>query len=145
MRCRRVSSTTAAAFGFTAFQVNHGEWREAYGYRFDGPGKTIVISGDTRPSDELVKMATGVDILIHEVQPSDSTKLPPNRTAAEWAAYVSQYHTTALQLGELAARAHPKLLVVYHNGRRASDEEILADIRKAWTGPVVLAADLQRF
>jgi ribonuclease BN (tRNA processing enzyme) len=129
----------------TAFAVNHGEWREAYGYRFDGPGRSIVLSGDTRPSEELVRMATGVDLLIHEVQPSDSTQHPGNRSAAEWASYVRAYHTTAVQLGELAARARPKLLVVYHNGRRATADRILADIRRSYSGPVVIAADLQRF
>lgn len=129
----------------TAFLVNHGAWREAYGYRFDGPGRSIVFSGDTRPSEELVRMATGVDVLVHEVQPSDSTLRPGRRSAAEWARYVREYHTTALQLGELAARARPKLLVVYHNGRRAPDERILADIRRSFSGPVVMAADLQRF
>ena len=135
----------SAGVRVTAFRVNHGEWREAYGYRLDGPGRSIVISGDTRPSEELVRMATGVDVLIHEVQPSDSTKHPGNRSAAEWAAYVRAYHTTALQLGELAARARPKLLVVYHNGRRVADERILADIRRSFSGPVTIAADLQRF
>lgn len=129
----------------TAFRVNHGEWREAYGYRFDAFGRSIVISGDTRPSEELVRMATGVDVLIHEVQPSDSTKHPGNRSAAEWATYVRAYHTTALQLGELAARARPKLLVIYHNGRRTSADRILADIRRSFSGPVAIAADLQRF
>jgi ribonuclease BN (tRNA processing enzyme) len=129
----------------TAFAVNHGEWREAYGYRFDTPGRSIVLSGDTRPSEELVRMATRVDVLIHEVQPSDSTLHPPHRSTVAWANYVRQYHTTALQLGKLAARAQPKLLVISHNGRRASDEVILADIRRSFAGPVVIAADLQRF
>jgi len=129
----------------TAFRVNHGEWREAYGYRFDGPDRSIVLSGDTRPSEELVRMATGVDVLIHEVQPSDSTRHPGNRSATEWARYVREYHTTALQLGELAARARPKLLIVYHNGRRAAADRILADIRRSFSGPVTIAADLQRF
>jgi ribonuclease BN (tRNA processing enzyme) len=129
----------------TAFQVNHGEWREAYGYRFDGPGRSIVLSGDTRPSEELVKMATAVDVLIHEAVPSDSTQHPGNRSAAEWATYVRAYHTTTLQLGELAARAKPKLLVVYHKGRRATPEQILADIRRSFSGPVEIARDLQRF
>lgn len=129
----------------TAFQVNHGEWREAYGYRFDVPGRSIVFSGDTRPSEELVRMATGVDMLIHEAVPSDSTLHPGQRSAAEWAAYVRAYHTTALQLGELAARVRPKLLVVYHNGRRVSDDKLLADIRRSFSGPVTIAADLQRF
>jgi len=129
----------------TAFLVNHGEWREAYGYRFDSPGRSIVLSGDTRPSEELVRMATNVDVLIHEVQPSDSTQHPGHRSATEWASYVRAYHTTALQLGELAARARPKLLVVYHNGRRATADRILADIRRSFSGPVAIAADLQRF
>jgi ribonuclease Z len=129
----------------TAFQVNHGEWREAYGYRFDSPGRSIVLSGDTRPSEELVKMARGVDVLIHEAVASDSTQHPGHRSAAEWAKYVRAYHTTALQLGELAARARPKLLVVYHNGRRATSDRILSDIRRSFSGPVIIANDLQRF
>ena len=129
----------------TAFAVKHGQWREAYGYRFDGPGRSIVLSGDTSPSEELVRMATGVDVLIHEVQPSDSALPPGNRSPADWARYVRAYHTTALQLGELAARARPKLLVVYHNGRRVPDDRILADIRRAFSGPVAMANDLQRF
>jgi ribonuclease BN (tRNA processing enzyme) len=135
----------SAGVKVTAFPVEHGEWREAYGYRFDGPDRSIVLSGDTRPSQELVRMATGVDLLIHEAQSADSTLHPGRRSAAEWARYVRAYHTTALQLGELAARARPKLLVVYHNGRRASDQQILAEIRRAWQGPVTIAADLQRF
>ena len=65
----------------TAFLVNHGEWREAYGYRFDSHGRSIVLSGDTRPSEELVRMATGVDVLIHEAVPSDSTQHPGRRSA----------------------------------------------------------------
>lgn len=129
----------------TAFLVPHGAWKQAFGYRFDTPDRSIVVSGDTRPSEELVRMASGVDVLVHEVQPSDSTAPPGSRTAAEWAAYVRAYHTTALQLGELAARARPKLLVVSHDGRRVPRAQILADIRRGWAGPVVLAEDLQRF
>ena len=129
----------------TAFLVNHGAWREAYGYRFDSPGRSIVLSGDTRPSDELVRMATGVDVLFHEAQLSDSTLHPGTRSATEWATYVRAYHTTALQLGELAARAQPKLLVVYHDSRRATTDRLLAEIRRSYAGPVTFAVDLQRF
>lgn len=134
----------SAGVRVTAFLVEHGAWKEAYGYRFDTPDRSIVLSGDTRPSDELVRMAAGVDVLIHEVQPSDSTRPPGTRTAAEWAAYVRQYHTTAVQLGELAKRIQPKLLVVYHDGRRAPRQQILAEIRRSYAGPVVLAEDLER-
>src|SRR6266851_3174675 len=51
----------------TAIAVQHGAWRNAFGYRIDTADRSIVISGDTRPSEALVKAARGVDILIHEV------------------------------------------------------------------------------
>jgi ribonuclease BN (tRNA processing enzyme) len=127
----------------TAFQVPHGEWREAFGYRFDTPDRSIVFSGDTSPSEELVKMASGVDVLIHEAQPSTAVQLAPGDV--DWAKYISRYHTTAIQLGEIAARAHPKLLIVYHYNRRVPAEQMLADIRRSFAGQVVMAEDLQRF
>ncbi len=129
----------------TAFLVEHGEWKAAYGYRFDTPDRSIVISGDTRPSEELVRVARGVDVLIHEVQPSDSARRPGSRSASDWAAYVRAYHTTAVQLGELAARAEPRLLIVTHDGRRVPREQLLADIRKGYAGQVVMAEDLGRY
>jgi ribonuclease Z len=128
----------------TAFRVAHGEWRDAFGYRFDTPDRSIVISGDTSPSEELVGMATGVDVLIHEVQPTNIKSIP-GRPDWDFAKYVSRYHTTAAQLGQVAARAHPSLLIVYHNGRRAPASEIIADIRRSFAGRVVVAEDLQRF
>ncbi|MFN2578356.1 MAG: MBL fold metallo-hydrolase [Pyrinomonadaceae bacterium] len=128
----------------TAFRVAHGAWRDAFGYRFDTPDRSIVISGDTSPSEELVKMATGVDVLIHEVQPTNLKRIT-SRPDWDWPKYVSQYHTTAIQLGQIAARAQPKLLIVYHNGRRVPASELIADIRRSFAGQVVVADDLQRF
>lgn len=51
----------------TAFEVQHGKWPHAYGYRFDTPDRSIVISGDTRPSDAVVRACNGCDVLVHEV------------------------------------------------------------------------------
>ncbi|MEY2459650.1 MAG: hypothetical protein QOG30_1480 [Acidimicrobiaceae bacterium] len=127
----------------TAFAVDHGRLT-AYGYRIDTPTRSIVISGDTRPSETLVRMATGVDVLIHEIQPSGPTQLA-GRPSVDWAKYIAGHHTTAIQLGELAARAKPKLLIVSHNGRRAPAAQLLTDIRRAFGGNVVIAEDLQRF
>jgi ribonuclease Z len=127
----------------TAFPVEHG-MLTAYGYRIDTPTRSIVISGDTRPSETLVKMATGVDVLIHEIQPSGPVTLA-GRPSVDWNKYIAGHHTTAIQLGELAARAKPKMLIVSHNGRRAPSAELLADIRRAFGGNVVIAEDLQRF
>lgn len=128
----------------TAFNVLHGQWREAYGYRIDTPTRSIVISGDTRPGEELVRMATGVDILIHEVHPA-SVRQIGNRPSVDWPRYISEHHTTSIQLGELAARAKPKLLIVYHNSRRVTADELIADIRKSFAGAIAIAGDLQRF
>jgi len=127
----------------TAFRVEHGRL-EAFGYRIDTPTRSIVISGDTRPSETLIRMATGVDVLIHEVIPSGPVQLG-NRPGVDWAKYIAEHHTTSIQLGELAARARPKLLIVSHNTRRESSEQVLANIRRAYNGPVVIAEDLQRF
>jgi ribonuclease Z len=127
----------------TAFLVEHGRL-QAFGYRIDTPTRSIVISGDTRPSETLIKMATGVDVLIHEVIPAGQVQLG-NRPNVDWAKYIVEHHTTSIQLGELAARAHPKLLIVSHNTRRESSAQLLANIRRAYSGQVVIAEDLQRF
>jgi ribonuclease Z len=133
----------SAGVRVTAFPVEHG-MLTAYGYRIDTPTRSIVISGDTRPSETLVKFATGVDVLIHEIQPSGPVQLA-GRPSVDWAKYIAGHHTTAIQLGELAARAKPKLLIVSHNGRRAPAAQLLMDIRRAFSGNVVIAEDLQRF
>ena len=127
----------------TAFRVEHGRL-QAFGYRIDTPTKSIVISGDTRPSETLIRMATGVDVLIHEVIPSVQVQLG-NRPNVDWAKYIAEHHTTSTQLGEVAALAKPKLLIVSHNTRREPAAEILANIRRAYNGRVVIAEDLQRF
>ena len=51
----------------TAALVDHGTVKPAFAYRFDCPDRTIVISGDTRPSENLVRLAKGADVLVHEV------------------------------------------------------------------------------
>ena len=50
----------------TAFQVNHGTWDHAYGYRIETPERVIVISGDTAPSAELIRDSEGCYVLLHE-------------------------------------------------------------------------------
>src|SRR5690348_7600037 len=92
----------------TAFATKHA--MESYGYRFDTPDRRIVISGDTNPVEETVKACNGCDVLIHEAQPLELlTKMPESIQS-----FVAKYHTTTLQLAELATKAKPKLLVIYH-------------------------------
>src|SRR5439155_13900462 len=113
----------------TAIAVQHGAWQDAFGYRIDTPDRSIVISGDTRPSEALVKAASGVDILIHEVY-SASRLAPEDRPGGkDWPRYCREYHTSDVELGRLAARIRPKLLILDHIIRMgASDEELLTGV-----------------
>jgi len=122
----------------TAFPVRHGEWPQAFGYRFDTPSRSIVISGDTSPSEELVMHCDRCDVLIHEVY-SPSIKVP---VMEDWPAYSDKYHTSTAQLAEIANRAKPGILIVYHTSGRATDEQLLREIRKSYQGKVVISKDL---
>jgi ribonuclease BN (tRNA processing enzyme) len=123
-----------------AFAVPHGDWKVAYGYRFDAGGRSIVISGDTRASDAVVRACNGCDVLIHEVYSAEMfVRRPP-----EWQRYHAAAHTSTTQLAALATRARPKLLVLYHQLYWGADDDgLIREIRAAgYTGPVVSARDL---
>lgn len=129
----------------TAFRVEHGTWREAYGYRFDTPTRSVVISGDTKPSESLVLAAAGADVLIHEVYPGARTA-PNAAESAAWPSYMRDFHTSDVEVGQLAARIHPKLVILTHIIRRgATDEELLAGVHRAFNGRVVVGHDLERY
>ena len=129
----------------TAFLVEHGTWREAYGYRVDAPGRSVVVSGDTKPSENLVRAAAGADVLVHEVYPEPRTAPNPTESAT-WPTYMRDFHTSDVELGQLAARIRPKLLILTHIIRRgATDEELLANVRKSFSGRAVVAHDLDRY
>jgi ribonuclease Z len=124
----------------TAIPVAHGAWKDAYGYRFDAADKSIVISGDTAPSDLLAEAAKGCDILVHEFY---SQKGWEARTP-DWRRYHAAYHTSAAELGKLAARIRPKKLVLYHELPMGQPpEEVLREIRENFAGEVVYGKDLE--
>jgi len=127
----------------TAFATKHA--MESYGYRFDTPDRRIVISGDTNPTQATIDACQGCDVLVHEV------------LTAEWLAkrpdfkdYASRFHTTTAQLAELATRAKPRLLVLYHasmslrpavDSERSTPAAVLAEM-SGYAGQVVVGRDL---
>ncbi len=122
-----------------AFRVRHGSWREAYGYRFETRDKTIVISGDTAPAESIVENCNGCDVLIHEVYSLAGFQKKPPR----WQKYHSHFHTSSIELAEIATRAKPKLLILYHQlFWTESEADLLNEIRAHYAGPVVSAHDL---
>ncbi|HEY4659268.1 MAG TPA: MBL fold metallo-hydrolase, partial [Gemmatimonadaceae bacterium] len=131
----------------TAIGVKHGDWKSAFGFRFETPGKTITISGDAAPSDALVAAARGSDVFIHEVYIAGRVA-PENRPGGElWPQYMREFHTSNVELGRIAARVAPGVLVLHHVLRMGgTDEELLAGIREGgYTGRVAIARDLDVF
>jgi ribonuclease BN (tRNA processing enzyme) len=123
----------------TAFPVKHGTWKEAFGYRFDTKDRRIVISGDTAPTDEVVRQCDGCDLLLHEVY-------NPNREEMKtphWKEYFETFHTSPQQLGDVARRAHPKLLVLYHQVLgELPESDLVEQVRRGYDGRCESAHDL---
>lgn len=131
----------------SAFQVPHGTVPVSLAYRLQTPEGAVVISGDTGPSPAIEAASRDADILVHEVYPSGRLAREPRPGGEDWPRYMRSFHTSDRELGAIAGRARPRLLVLYHVVRMgASDDELLEGIRAGgFDGPVVLGADLQRF
>lgn len=131
----------------TAIRVLHGDWKVALGYQVVTPRRTIVISGDARPSPLLEVAAHDADVLVHEAYPAVRLK-PENRPGGErWVDYMKAFHTSDEELGAIAARARVKHLVIYHVvWMGGTPDELLAGIRRGgYAGTVTIARDLDHF
>lgn len=133
-----------------AFLVDHQPF-EAYGYKFITEDKTIVISGDTIPSQNLIDHAKGCDILIHEVYSAQGVK----RRDPKWYKYHTSVHTSSIELGEIAKEVQPKKLVLYHQlfmnlpyedgtilTEHEREEQMIREIQENYNGQVISAKDL---
>ena len=125
----------------TAFEVDHTPVKPAFGYRIDYAGHSVVLSGDTRVSENLIRYSQGVDVLVHEVFVPETLQplgLPPER-----AKNIVAYHTTPEQAGEIFVRAKPKLAVYSHICLpTAANQDLLLPTRKTYAGPLELGEDL---
>jgi ribonuclease Z len=125
----------------TAFEVDHTPIKPAFGYRIDYAGRSVVLSGDTRVSENLIRYAQGVDVLVHEVAAPETFQragTPPERAKSVIAHYV-----TPEQAGEVFARAKPKLAVYSHIVLpTATEQDLIPPTRKTYTGPLELGEDL---
>lgn len=125
-----------------AFLVKHGSWPNAYGYRFTTPDKVIVVSGDTAPCEKIIEYSRGADILIHEVY----FKKAFDQKDEFWKKYHAINHTSTIELAELANKANPGLIVLYHTlFWGGSEQEILDEIAEGYGGKVEIGKDLQIF
>jgi len=129
----------------TAFPTKHA--MESYGYRFDTPDRSIVISGDTKPVQATIDACRGCDVLIHEVNTLESL----SKRDARFQAFAAKYHTSTEQLAELAAKAKPRLLVLYHHSialrpgiaaSASTPDELLREMSARYSGQFVIGRDL---
>ena len=134
----------------SGFRVDHEPVDQAFSYRLDSQAGSVMLSGDTRPSENLIRHAQGADLLVHEVywrrgalrrlaQISD----PDARFRAT---AVDAYHTDSETVGGIAARAEAGHLVLSHIlFRGGSPADLIADIEPDFGGRVTVGEDLQTF
>ena len=125
----------------TAFDVDHTPIKPAFGYRIDHAGRSVVLSGDTRVSENLIRHAQGVDLLVHEVASPETFQragAPPERAKS-----VVAHHVTPEQAGEVFSRTKPKLAVYSHIVLpTATEQDLLPSTRKTYSGPLEVGEDL---
>ena len=134
----------------TAFRVKHGSL-DAFGYQVVTPDRTIVLTGDTSPTDAIDEHCHGCDVLIAEAYTQQSFDM----VSPEWKRYRSAYHTSTRELGAIATRAQPKLLILFHRGNAGCDQlgteacreagseaRLLAEVQQVYAGRVVAGHDL---
>lgn len=121
----------------TAFLVDHGPVTPAFGYRVDHAGRSVAISGDTRPSDNLVQASKGVDLLIHEaVDEVSLKKLAPSQKLFD---AIVAHHTTPEQAADIFRRVSPRLAVFSHAEGGAA---VVERTRRTYSGRVEFGEDL---
>jgi ribonuclease Z len=129
----------------TAFPVEHAPVKPAFGFRFDGAGRSVAISGDTRPCESLVRHAREVDLLVHECTDAvHAAWMPgggwPSREAKVRA--LAAYHTSPDEVGEVARRAGARTLVLTHLMPGSEPADLAARAARQFAGRIVVGEDL---
>ena len=126
-----------------AFAVPHGTWDHAFGFKLTTADRTIVISGDTGPFDGLAEIAAGADVLIHEAYGAEGLR----RREPETQMYHGTFHTSAVKVGQIAARAGVGMVILHHQLHLAGEtqEDLVEQVRISFDGEVVYGHDLDVF
>jgi ribonuclease BN (tRNA processing enzyme) len=132
----------------TAALVDHPPVQPALAYRFDCPDRSIVFSGDTRPSENLVRLARGADVLVHEVMylPGIEAIISAEANAPTLRQHLLASHTTTEQVGRIATEAGVRTLVLSHfvpGGAPYIEDQVWRDaVRPYFAGELIVGRDL---
>jgi ribonuclease Z len=125
----------------TAFEVDHAPFKPAFGFRIDFGGRSVVLSGDTRISENLIRHAQSVDLLIHEVVVEETLRRAGFPEAQKKS--VVAHHVTPEQAGEVFSRVKPRLAVYSHMVLpTATEQDIIPPTRSIYGGAVIVGEDL---
>lgn len=131
----------------TATLVRHQPIAPALAYRIDADAGSVVVSGDTAPSDNLVRLARGADLLLHEAIDLDTIEATYRRQAPHRLAAVMRHHrtahTTPVEAGEIAARAGVARLALHHIAPADADPSVWLAAKETFPGTVLVPDDLQ--
>lgn len=128
--------------------VHHPPVVPSFGYRFDASDRSIVISGDTAPSDNLIKLAQGADVLVHDALyvPGIDRLVARVPNAAALKQSIMSHHTTAEDAGRVAKEAGVKMLVLSHlvppDDPTITDQMWIDAARVHFRGPIIVGKDL---
>lgn len=143
-----IAAGETLAFGgltVSVVEVDHRPVRHAYGFVFEGGGKRLAISGDTRRCPALIEAARGADLLVHEVFVHREMPVVEGVRSAETVANVAGYHTLSSEVGKIAAEAEVACLALSHFAPPACDRKaLLEEVTADFPGPVILGEDLMR-
>jgi ribonuclease BN (tRNA processing enzyme) len=131
----------------TAFPAYHEEMVDSFSYRIETSDRTIVISGDTTPTQTLIDHSQGCDVLIHEAY----SMMAYRNTERPTREFRHRHHTSSEQLAKIANVVKPSMLVTYHRstvgekGSNVGQDVLTEEIRQAYKGRVIAANDLDIF
>ena len=127
----------------TVFPVNHGDVWPAFGCRIDFAGCSVVLSGDTSFSENLIQYAQGTDVLILNVIVPEAFRAHATFHTPEQIEQTIPLHTTPRQAGEIFNRVKPRLALYSHiSPPHVPDEELVARTRENYSGPLEVGSDL---
>lgn len=132
----------------SAALVDHPPVVPSFAYRFDAPDRSIVISGDTAPSDNLVKLARDADVLVHSAMypPAIDRLVARVPDAKRLKASILAHQTSAEDAGRVAQAAGVKTLVLSHlvppDDPAVTDEMWTSAARLHFRGSVIVGKDL---
>ena len=150
----RIRITAAENSHYSLMPSPANQAMKSYSYRIDTPHGVVVFTGDTGPSDAVITLAAGADVLVSEVQSAtqigqfvkqmgEENHWPPARTAALMD-HMTHEHLVEKDAGDIAARAQVKSLILYHYNA-ANSARYIAVVKKSFDGPIFGSADLARY